>query len=64
MANPNKHGFVEEEYDLIGIGFGPANLALSIALRESQEANEKQFKFHFLEKQSSFGWHSSLFGTF
>ncbi|PWN37632.1 uncharacterized protein FA14DRAFT_110621, partial [Meira miltonrushii] len=49
-----------DEVDLLGIGFGPANLSLSIALRESQEASETNFKFHFVEKQPAFAWHSSL----
>lgn len=62
----------EEVYDLIGIGFGmctislrlrqltlipgPANLALAIALRESQEASEAQVRCAFLEKQPHFAW--------
>lgn len=61
MANLKEiHSTSDEELDLLGIGFGPANLSLSIALRESQEANETNFKFHFVEKQPSFAWHSSL----
>jgi lysine/ornithine N-monooxygenase len=51
---------IEEEYDLVGLGFGPANLALSIALCESTEAQELGLRFHFFEKQPAFGWHSSL----
>lgn len=58
-SNFNSDG-EEEVLDLLGIGFGPANLSLSIALRESQEANENEFRFHFIEKQSEFAWHSSL----
>ncbi|MCO5565959.1 hypothetical protein L7F22_019634 [Adiantum nelumboides] len=61
MANPKDiYSTSDDELDLLGIGFGPANLSLSIALRESQEANESNFKFHFVERQSSFAWHSSL----
>lgn len=47
---------MQEEYDLIGIGFGPANLALSIALRESPEAAEAGMRFHFVERQAGFAW--------
>jgi L-ornithine N5-oxygenase len=47
-------------YDLIGIGFGPANLALSIALRESQESQDLKLRYIFVEKQPNFAWHSSL----
>ncbi|SJX62222.1 L-Ornithine N5-oxygenase [Sporisorium reilianum f. sp. reilianum] len=50
----------DEIYDLLGIGYGPAHLALSIALRESTEANEANFKAHFLEKRSYFAWHPAL----
>lgn len=50
----------DQIYDLLGIGYGPAHLALSIALRESSEANEANFKFHFLEKRGYFAWHPAL----
>ncbi|KIS70091.1 l-ornithine N5-oxygenase [Mycosarcoma maydis] len=50
----------DEIYDLLGIGFGPAHLALSISLRESSEANETNFKAHFLEKRGHFAWHPAL----
>lgn len=54
-------------YDLVGVGFGtlpantgPANLALCIALHESDEAKLKNFSMLFLEKQPQFAWHPSL----
>ncbi|EST08497.1 L-lysine 6-monooxygenase/L-ornithine 5-monooxygenase [Kalmanozyma brasiliensis GHG001] len=47
-------------YDLLGIGYGPAHLALSISLRESAEVAETHFKYHFLEQRSHFAWHPSL----
>ncbi|KAJ1045007.1 hypothetical protein NDA10_001504 [Ustilago hordei] len=50
----------QDIYDLLGIGYGPAHLALSIALRESAEAAETNFKSHFLEKRSYFAWHPAL----
>lgn len=50
----------EDIYDLLGIGYGPAHLALSIALRESPEVAETNFKSHFLEKRSYFAWHPAL----
>lgn len=61
MANPkDNYSSDDEELDLLGIGYGPANLSLSIALYESQEANENDYKFHFVERQPAFAWHSSL----
>ncbi|TKY86410.1 hypothetical protein EX895_004559 [Sporisorium graminicola] len=50
----------DDIYDLLGIGYGPAHLALSIALRESNEANEVNFKSHFLERRGHFAWHPAL----
>ncbi|WP_043617902.1 lysine N(6)-hydroxylase/L-ornithine N(5)-oxygenase family protein [Nonomuraea candida] len=44
-------------HDLIGIGFGPSNLALAIALSESRAPALSAL---FLEKQPSFGWHRGM----
>ncbi|WP_226966593.1 lysine N(6)-hydroxylase/L-ornithine N(5)-oxygenase family protein [Streptomyces phaeolivaceus] len=49
-------------YDVLGIGFGPSNLALAIALHE-QSANsgpEGGLKVGFLERQPRFGWHRGM----
>jgi L-ornithine N5-monooxygenase len=46
-------------YDVIGIGFGPSNLALGIALRESL-SDDTPFEYCFLEKKSSFVWHGNM----
>ncbi|CAO1624330.1 unnamed protein product [Parajaminaea phylloscopi] len=54
---------VEEDpqvYDLFGIGFGPANVALAISLTESQEVKDRNLKFGFLERRPSFAWHPAL----
>jgi len=50
----------EDVYDVLGIGFGPANLSLAIALRESAEASERGLRVGWLERQPSFGWHTTL----
>ncbi|KAJ3838412.1 putative L-ornithine-N5-monooxygenase [Lentinula raphanica] len=52
-------------YDLIGVGFGPSNLALSGALIEKRatSSNESEQSFRntlFFEKQSSFQWHPGM----
>ncbi|MGW4797416.1 lysine N(6)-hydroxylase/L-ornithine N(5)-oxygenase family protein [Nonomuraea sp. NPDC004297] len=47
-------------HDLIGIGFGPSNLALAIALRERQARTDDLFDAVFLEKQPTFGWHRGM----
>lgn len=44
--------------DLVGVGFGPSNLALAIALREAEPA--EPVRSLFLEKQAGFGWHRGM----
>ncbi|MEO3783880.1 lysine N(6)-hydroxylase/L-ornithine N(5)-oxygenase family protein [Actinocorallia sp. B10E7] len=46
----------EHVHDLVGIGFGPSNLALAIALREQGVALDAVF----LERQHEFGWHRGM----
>ncbi|AQZ61924.1 peptide monooxygenase [[Actinomadura] parvosata subsp. kistnae] len=47
-------------HDLVGIGFGPSNLALAIALQERQERTGDLLDAVFLEKQPAFGWHRGM----
>ncbi|MDE1902058.1 MAG: SidA/IucD/PvdA family monooxygenase, partial [Alphaproteobacteria bacterium] len=42
--------------DIIGIGFGPANLSLAIALQERAEESGNRLETVFLEQKSAFGW--------
>ncbi|MCD0449948.1 lysine N(6)-hydroxylase/L-ornithine N(5)-oxygenase family protein [Actinocorallia sp. API 0066] len=49
-------GAAEHVHDLVGIGFGPSNLALAIALREEGEGLDAVF----LERQRAFGWHRGM----
>lgn len=47
--------------DIAGIGFGPANLALAIALDEGEGAGDDgALDFAFFERQPEFGWHRGL----
>jgi L-ornithine N5-monooxygenase len=47
--------------DLLGIGFGPANLALAIAAVEHNEAGAlPPLTVSFLEQQPEFGWHRGM----
>lgn len=46
-------------YDLIGIGFGPSNIALAIALEE-QRQNGHHIDALFIEKQPHFAWHKDM----
>lgn len=45
-------------HDLIGIGFGPSNLALAIALEE--QPGTRAIDAHFIERQPHFAWHPGM----
>ncbi|GAA4723927.1 lysine N(6)-hydroxylase/L-ornithine N(5)-oxygenase family protein [Phytohabitans rumicis] len=47
-------------YDLVGVGFGPSNLALAIALTEHNAVARHKTTGVFLERQPRFGWHRGM----
>ncbi len=49
-------------HDVVGVGFGPSNLALAIALTEHNAAvgPGERVTAHFLERQPRFGWHRGM----
>ncbi|MFH9706553.1 lysine N(6)-hydroxylase/L-ornithine N(5)-oxygenase family protein [Streptomyces luteogriseus] len=49
-------------HDLIGIGFGPSNVAMAIALREhnNRVGRHETVTAHFFEQQPRFGWHRGM----
>ncbi|NBH11919.1 lysine N(6)-hydroxylase/L-ornithine N(5)-oxygenase family protein [Amycolatopsis sp. SID8362] len=47
-------------YDIVGVGFGPSNLALAIALAEHNAGAGEPVTAHFLERQPKFGWHRGM----
>ncbi|NGN67718.1 lysine N(6)-hydroxylase/L-ornithine N(5)-oxygenase family protein [Streptomyces sp. A7024] len=51
----------EAAYDVVGIGFGPSNLALAISLEE-HHANvlSNPVTSTFFERQQAFGWHRGM----
>lgn len=49
-------------HDLIGIGFGPSNLALAIALRE-RAPQQGALDVLFLDKQPDYRWHGNTLVT-
>lgn len=46
-------------YDLLGIGFGPSNIALAIALDEFRQQGTN-LDYFFIEKQPHFTWHRDM----
>lgn len=47
-------------YDVLGIGFGPSNLSLAIALHEMGDVEGRPLAARFFEQQPSFGWHRNM----
>ncbi|TRV47341.1 MAG: monooxygenase [Microcystis panniformis Mp_MB_F_20051200_S9] len=48
-------------FDLIGIGFGPANLALAVAMQEQAETiTSPLLNLLFLEAKTEFAWHPGM----
>ncbi|MBC9727770.1 lysine N(6)-hydroxylase/L-ornithine N(5)-oxygenase family protein [Streptomyces sp. TRM68367] len=49
-------------HDLIGVGFGPSNVAMAIALNEHNARVGRQgaVTAHFFEQQPRFGWHRGM----
>lgn len=48
-------------HDLIGIGFGPSNVALAIALEEARHGStQPPVDAFFIEKQTGFAWHPHM----
>jgi L-ornithine N5-oxygenase len=44
----------------VGVGFGPANLGLAIAVTERNATAERPISALFLERQDAFGWHRGM----
>jgi L-ornithine N5-oxygenase len=54
--------FEERVHDVLGIGFGPSNLSLAIAIEEHNRSQpgEDFVDAVFVEKQDRFGWHRGM----
>lgn len=53
---------VDSVHDLVCVGFGPASLAIAVAIHDSLEAGtlKKAPNVLFLEKQPKFAWHAGM----
>ncbi len=49
-----------DPYDVVGIGFGPSNLSLAVALEEQQASPSSRIEATFFERQAEFGWHRNM----
>lgn len=52
----------DDVYDLVGVGFGPANLSLAVAIAEHNAGPGAHVPVtaRFFERQESFGWHRGM----
>ncbi|CBT77486.1 lysine N(6)-hydroxylase/L-ornithine N(5)-oxygenase family protein [Glutamicibacter arilaitensis] len=52
----------DQSYDVVGLGFGPSNMALATAIHEHNRAvgTEPSLKALFLDRASEPGWHKNL----
>lgn len=51
---------LDSAHDVLGVGFGPSNLALAIALRERTLRQASRLNCSFIEKQAGFAWHANM----
>ena len=51
-----------EVLDVVGVGFGPSNLALAIAITEynAGAGTDERLSVRFVERQGRFGWHRGM----
>lgn len=64
LGSTGHRAFAGPVHDVLGIGFGPSNLALALAIDEHNQsravAGEAPIDAVFLEKQECFGWHRGM----
>lgn len=63
LKNPYLRATDDDDlHDLVCIGFGPASLAIAVALHDAMEAGKLTTppKVLFLEKQQQFAWHAGM----
>lgn len=57
----NGSGAEDRVLDLVGVGFGPSNLALAIAIQEyNQTCSARRLRAEFVEVKPEFGWHTGM----
>ncbi|MGP3978932.1 lysine N(6)-hydroxylase/L-ornithine N(5)-oxygenase family protein [Streptomyces sp. 8N114] len=49
-----------DDYAVVGVGFGPSNLSLAVALDEHNQAGGNHLSATFVERQPAFGWHRNM----
>ncbi len=61
LSAPRSAGSSSEILDVVGVGFGPSNLALAIAIAEHNARGAGEpLTARFVERQPRFGWHRGM----
>ena len=61
LSAPQSAGSSGEILDVVGVGFGPSNLALAIAIAEHNARGAGEpLTARFVERQPRFGWHRGM----
>jgi L-ornithine N5-oxygenase len=58
IAEPHAEG--DEPLDVVGVGFGPSNLGLAIAIEEHNAVSPRPVRAEFVEAKKQFGWHTGM----
>ncbi|GLZ47945.1 lysine/ornithine N-monooxygenase [Actinomycetospora sp. NBRC 106375] len=62
MSAQSSSSDAPETLDVLGVGFGPSNLALALAVQEHNEQSpgDQRIRASFVEQQAAFGWHRGM----
>ncbi|MGO2683806.1 MAG: lysine N(6)-hydroxylase/L-ornithine N(5)-oxygenase family protein [Microbacterium sp.] len=62
VAAPRASRSTPDKVDVLGVGFGPANLSLAITIEEHNATvpAAERVSAHFIEVQPRFGWHDGM----
>ena len=55
-----QEGRGDEPLDVVGVGFGPSNLGLAIAIEEHNAESARPVRAEFVEAKEQFGWHTGM----
>ncbi|WP_373696020.1 lysine N(6)-hydroxylase/L-ornithine N(5)-oxygenase family protein [Actinomycetospora aurantiaca] len=60
VPGPGTNSGVTDVLDVLGVGFGPSNLSLAIAVEEHNARGGRPLRAAFVEQQERFGWHRGM----
>jgi len=60
LGRPGRDGHLDVDVDLLGLGFGPSNMALAIAVEEHNATTHDPLRAVFHERQATSRWHHGM----